>query len=139
MGMENNFSRTIDLVHRAMDVSLLRREVLANNLANATVPGFKRSEVSFESELKRALDTETRQPGLKLTQTDPRHISNWQKRDYREVQPRRVLDYVSASKNDGNNVDPEQEMMRVLENQLLYTLLAQGETFEFSQINTVLR
>ncbi|MDR1985938.1 MAG: flagellar basal body rod protein FlgB [Treponema sp.] len=139
MGMENNFSRTIDLVHRAMDANLMRRDVIANNLANATVPGFKRSDLSFESELKRALDTEKQQPALELTQTDSRHISNWHKRDYQEVQPRRVLDYVSASKNNGNNVDPEQEIMRAVENQLLYTLLAQGGSFEFSQINMVLR
>ncbi|MDR2392632.1 MAG: flagellar basal body rod protein FlgB [Treponema sp.] len=139
MGVENNFFRTIDLVHRAMDASLIRRDVIANNLANATVPGFKRSDLTFESELKRALDTEKQRPNLELTQTDARHISNWQKRDYREVQPRRVLDYVSASKNNGNNVDPEQEIMRALENQLLYTLLAQGEAFEFSQITMVLR
>jgi flagellar basal-body rod protein FlgB len=139
MGIENNFSRTIDMVHRAMDVSLIRRDVLANNLANAMVPGFKRSDLTFESELKRAIDTEKQRPGLELTKTDPRHISNWQQRDYRDVQPRRVLDYVSTSKNNGNNVDPEQEIMRGLENQLLYTLLAQGESFEFSQINMVLR
>ncbi|MDR0722228.1 MAG: flagellar basal body rod protein FlgB [Treponema sp.] len=139
MGMENNFSRTVDLVHRAMDASLIRRDVIANNLANATVPGFKRSDLSFESELKRALDTEKQRPSLELTQTDPRHISNWRKRDYQEVQPRRVLDYVSTSKNNGNNVDPEQEIMRAVENQLLYTLLAQGESFEFSQITMVLR
>ncbi|MHB9291419.1 putative flagellar basal-body rod protein FlgB [Hollandina sp. SP2] len=139
MGMENNFSRTIDLVHRAMDANLMRRDVIANNLANATVPGFKRSDISFESELKRALDTEKQRPVLELTQTDSRHISNWHKRDYQDVQPRRVLDYVSASKNNGNNVDSEQEIMRAVENQLLYILLAQGGSFEFSQINTVLK
>ncbi|MDR2633996.1 MAG: flagellar basal body rod protein FlgB [Treponema sp.] len=139
MGIENNFSRTIDLVHRAMDANIIRRDVIANNLANATVPGFKRSDLSFESELKRALDTEKQRPSLELTQTDSRHISNWQKRDYQEVQPRRVLDYVSASKNNGNNVDAEQEIMRAVENQLLYILLAQGGSFEFSQINMVLK
>ena len=139
MGSENNFSRTVDLVHRAMDASLIRRDVIANNLANATVPGFKRSDLSFESELKRALDTEKQRPRLELTQTDPRHISNWRKRDYQEVQPRRVLDYVSTAKSNGNNVDSEQEFMRAVENQLLYVLLAQGETFEFSQVNMVLR
>ncbi|MDR1031157.1 MAG: flagellar basal body rod protein FlgB [Treponema sp.] len=139
MGIENNFSRTIDMAHRAMDASLIRRDVLANNLANAMVPGFKRSDLTFESELKRAIDTEKQRPGLELTKTDPRHISNWQQRDYRDVQPRRVLDYVSTSKNNGNNVDPEQEIMRALENQLLYTLLAQGESFEFSQVSMVLR
>jgi flagellar basal-body rod protein FlgB len=102
----NNFNKTVDLLHRAMDASLVRRDVIANNLANAEVPNFKRSEVNFESELKRALNTEKLRPPLELTLTDPRHIPNWRERDYREVQPRRVLDYLSTSKNNGNNVDP---------------------------------
>ncbi|MDR3343858.1 MAG: flagellar basal body rod protein FlgB [Treponema sp.] len=139
MGIETNFSRTIDLVHRALDASALRREVIADNISNAGTPNFKRSEVSFESQLKRALDTEKQRPPVELTRTDPRHIPNWQAQDYRDIQPRRVLDYGSASQNNGNNVDADQEFMRALENQLMYRLLAQAETFEFSQINLVLR
>ncbi|MDR2630693.1 MAG: flagellar basal body rod protein FlgB [Spirochaetaceae bacterium] len=139
MNIENNFTKTVDMVHRAMDVNLLRRSVIANNLANAEVPNFKRSEVNFESELKRALETEKQRPPLELTLTDPKHIPNWRERDYREVEPRRVLDYVSTSKNNGNNVDSEQEIVAALENQQMYILMAQAETFEFSQINMVLR
>jgi flagellar basal-body rod protein FlgB len=127
------------MVHRAMDANMLRRSVIANNLANAEVPNFKRSDLNFESELKRALDTEKHRPALELTLTDSKHIPNWRERDYRDVQPRRVLDYLTTSKNNGNNVDPEQEIMAALENQLMYTLMAQAETFEFSQINMVLR
>ncbi|MDR3167749.1 MAG: flagellar basal body rod protein FlgB [Treponema sp.] len=137
--IENNFSKTVDLLHRAMDASLIRRDVIANNMANADVPNFKRSEVNFESELKRALETEKQRPALELKLTDPRHIPNWRERDYRDVQVRRVLDYTTASKNNGNNVDAEEELTLALENQLMYTLLAQAETFEFSQINLVLR
>ncbi|MDR3334832.1 MAG: flagellar basal body rod protein FlgB [Treponema sp.] len=139
MGIDTDFSRTVDLVHRALDVSALRREVIANNISNANVPNFKRSEVNFESELKRALDTEKQRPALEMTRTDPQHISNWQERDYRDVEPRRVVDYLSVSKNNGNNVDADQEFQRALQNQLTYSLLAQAATFEFSQVNLVLR
>jgi flagellar basal-body rod protein FlgB len=45
---------------------------------------------------------------------------------------------VSESKNNGNNVDAEGEVMRALENQMLYTMLAQAETFEFGQVNIAL-
>jgi flagellar basal-body rod protein FlgB len=137
--ISNNFEKTIDLLHRAMDASLVRRDVIADNMANSGVPDFKRSNVNFESELKRALETEKQRPALELTLTNPKHIPNWRPRDYRDVEPRRVLDYTSTSKNNGNNVDPEQELMLALENQMMYTLLAQAATFEFSQINMVLR
>ncbi|MDR3138402.1 MAG: flagellar basal body rod protein FlgB [Treponema sp.] len=139
MSIGNSFSKTVDVIHRAMDANLIRRDVIANNLANAGVPNFKRSQVNFESELKRALETEKERPPLELTLTNSRHIPNWRERDYRDVQVRRVLDYTTTAKNNGNNVDPEQELTMAMENQLMYTLLAQAETFEFSQINLVLR
>jgi flagellar basal-body rod protein FlgB len=135
----NSFTKTVDLLHRAMDASAVRRSVIANNLANANVPNFKRCIVYFESELKRALETEKQRPALELTLTNPKHIPNWRERDYRDVQIRRVLDYTSAYNNNGNNVDPEQEFMGALENQMSYSLLAQAATFEFSQVNQVLR
>jgi flagellar basal-body rod protein FlgB len=135
----NAFAKAVDLLHRAMDANVVRRSVIANNLANANVPNFKRSIVNFESELKRALDTEKQKPALELTLTNPKHIPNYRERDYRDVQIRRVLDYTSTYNNNGNNVDPEQEFMAATENQMTYSLLAQAATFEFSQINQVLR
>ena len=135
----NSFAKTVDLLHRAMDANAVRRSVIANNMANANVPNFKRSIVNFESELKRTLDTEKQRPALELNLTDPKHIPNWKERDYRDVQIRRVLDYTSTYNNNGNNVDPEQEFMLATQNQMTYTLLAQAAAFEFSQVNQVLR
>jgi flagellar basal-body rod protein FlgB len=135
----NSFTKTVDLLHRAMDAGTVRRSVIADNIANAGTRGFKRSTVNFESELKRVLETENRRPLLELTLTDARHIPGWREKDYRDVQIRRVLDYTSTYNNNGNNVDMDQEMMDALNNQLSYMLLAQAETFEFSQVNQVLR
>ena len=135
----NTFTKTIDLLHRSMSTASLRQTVIANNIANADVPNFKRTDVNFESELKKALQTEKRKPVLELDLTHPDHIPNWQPMDYREVQPRRVLDYVTQSKNNGNNVDAEEEFNLLLKNQLRYMLLSNSTTFEFGQINMVLR
>jgi flagellar basal-body rod protein FlgB len=139
MTVNNNFSKTIDLLQRALDASVVRDAVHANNIANAGVPNFKRSMVNFESELKRALETEKQKPVLELNRTHPDHISNWNPRNYQDVQIRRVLDYASTSDNNGNNVDAEEEFTLALENQLKYMLLANAATFEFSQVNMVLR
>jgi len=139
MIVNNNFSKTIDLIHRAMSAASLRETVGANNLANANVPNFKRTEVNFESELKRALETEKYRPALELNLTHPDHIPDWQPRDYQDVKPRRVLDYLTQSDNNGNNVSPEEEFNLLLKNQLRYMLMAQSATFEFSQVNMVLR
>jgi flagellar basal-body rod protein FlgB len=135
----NSFQKNVDILHRAMSASVVRRSVIANNMANANVPNFKRSNVNFESELKRALDTEKQKPALEMVQTNPAHFSNYRERDYRDVQVRRVLDYTSTYNNNGNNVDPEQEAMLSLENQMAYTLYAKAVEFEFEQVNIALR
>lgn len=139
MIVNNNFSKTLDLLHRAMSASTVREAVIANNIANSEVPNFKRSTVNFESELERALITEKQKPVLELNLTHPDHISNWQPRNYQDVQIRRVLDYATTANNNGNNVDPEYEFNLALENQLRYMLLAEAMNFEFSQVNMVLR
>jgi flagellar basal-body rod protein FlgB len=135
----NTFAKTVDLLHRAMSANMVRRSVIANNIANSGVPNFKRSVVNFESELKRVLDTEKQKPALELNRTNPLHFNNYKERDYRDVQVRRVLDYTSTYNNNGNNVDPEQEFMAATSNQMTYNLLAQAASFEFSQVNQVLR
>ena len=135
----NTFAKTVDMLHRALSANTVRRSVIANNIANAGVPNFKRSVVNFESELKRAMDTEKQRPAVELTRTNPLHFSNYRERDYRDVQIRRVLDYTNQYNNNGNNVDPEQEFMLALQNQMAYGLMASSIKFEFDQVNSVLK
>jgi flagellar basal-body rod protein FlgB len=135
----NSFSKTVDLIHRALDAETVRREVISNNIANANVPNFKRGEVNFEASLRRALESENQKPLIEMTRSDPRHISNWQQLDYKDVRPRRVTDYLSQSQANGNNVDAEQEFQLAVQNQMKYMLLSESAAFEFRQISTVLR
>ena len=96
----NSFQKTVDLLHRALDVNALRYTVSANNLANSEIPDFKRTSVNFETELKHALDSEKRAAGqFQLAVTDPRHIKSDGVIDYRSVSPRRVLDYMTTAKD----------------------------------------
>ena len=119
----NSFSRSIDLLQREMNVANLRYQVSANNLANSEVPNFKRSTVNFESELKRAFDSEeAAKSAFHLTTTDSRHIQVNVPYDYRDVEPRRVLDYTTTSKANGNNVDAEYEANNILQIQMQYRL-----------------
>lgn len=134
----NSFGKTVDILQRNMDVSLLRREVISNNIANAETPNFKRSDVNFEAELKRALASEKKRT-LPARVTDSRHMSFNEAVDYRSVRPRRVLDYLTTSKNNGNNVDVEQEVMMATQNQMMYELMSQSMAWQFSQINLVVR
>jgi flagellar basal-body rod protein FlgB len=132
------FGKNIGILTREMDISVLRRDVIANNVANADTPNFKRSVVNFESQLKRALDSE-KTVAFPQYLTDSRHIVFDKPMDWQDVSPRRVLDYLTEAKNNGNNVDIEEEGMESLNNQLLYTTLAQVISSEFQRVNIVLK
>jgi flagellar basal-body rod protein FlgB len=136
----NSFSRSVDLLHRAMDVSTLRYQVSANNLANSEVPNFKRSVVNFESELKRAIESaENADDSFQMLTTEENHISSSTPRNYQDVEPRRVVDYATTAKANGNNVDAETEAMEVLKTQLNYQLLTQMQNFHFQQMKIALQ
>ncbi len=138
MFLNNSYGRVVDIIHRTLDVSMLRRNVIADNLANADTPNFKRSNVNFESELKRAFQSQIK-PAIEAKMTNEKHIPFYQPVDYRSVGPRRVLDYLSQTDANGNNVDVEEESIHMLKNQLNYQLLAQVVSNQFSQISMVVR
>lgn len=139
MFLNNSWGRGMDIMGRYLDVLTLRRDVHANNLANAETPNFKRSVVNFEAELRRVVENNNHviQPEAKVT--DPRHITFNIPRDYRDVQPRRVLDYLSTVKPNGNNVDINEENMAVNQNQMMYEAMTRYIAHQFSQVNLVLR
>ena len=134
-----SFGRQIDILHRTMDTSMLRQNVIANNIANANTPNFKRSEVNFESRLAYALKSSSREPRFQERRTHERHISFHRPLDYRDVRPRRVLDFMTTAKNNGNNVDIEVESMDLLNNQLAYQMMTRSVADSFTRINLVLR
>ena len=111
----------INLLEKALDVESLRRKVIANNIANVDVPHFKRSEVNFESELRRAI-MEAQDPDNKLPGkiTDKMHIPFYIPKEIDRVQPRINLDYNTTMRNDGNNVDIEKEIVDSAKNQMRY-------------------
>lgn len=122
-----------------MGVNNLRYQVTANNVACAGMPNYKRQEVNFESELRRALESERNPSPMRLAVSDERHIQLNEPRDWRDVEPRRVTDWSSTTNPNGSNVDVEKEAMTALKIQESYRLLAQLENFQFSQVRTAMK
>ena len=135
---DTSLGRSVDLLQRNMAVSTLRRQVIANNLTNVETPNFKRSEVSFEAELGRALASEQSPKSIGVT-THEDHIPFRRVADYREVEPRITLDYLTTARNNGNNVEVERELMNATENQMMYELMTSAVSHQFRQVNIVLR
>ena len=139
MGM-NSFVNSIDLLQRAMDVASLRYSVTANNIAMSEVPKYKKQSVNFESELKKAFESrDNDHDSFRMITSDPHHIQSEQPRDWRDVRPRRVTDFVTVSKANGNNVDAEEEAMNITKIQMQYRMLSMLANFEFGQIQTAMQ
>ena len=138
MYVNANFDTALDILHRSMNVNLLRQDVIANNIANSDTPNFKRTVVNFETQLRDALLPNDHRGRLAAARTDSQHIPFRTKLNYQDVRPRRVLDFQTSSKNNDNNVDIEVESSNLLNTQLLYTLLTTSVSEMFQRVNIVL-
>lgn len=121
----------VNVLDKAADAAWMRNTAIANNIANATTPGYKRQDVAFESELKKALgrssDTshmDQRVAGIKSYQLQPKVYTDLENYSYRL---------------DGNNVDPDTENVMLAENQIKYQGLIDSITQEFQNLKTVMK
>jgi flagellar basal-body rod protein FlgB len=91
---------------KMLDVTVLRHEAIASNLANIETPNYKRLDVSptFEAQLSQAVATR-----------DPNQIAN--------LQPQLTVDAsANASRGDGNTVQLENEMLKLNQNMVEHSL-----------------
>lgn len=98
-------SSTVLALKKDLDVGGLRQRVIANNLANFSTPGFKKSFVSFEEQLQRELDKR----GMPLKTTHSRHIGGASHPAL--VKPQVVQVTNTSLRPDGNNVNVDEEMV----------------------------
>ena len=124
---------------RALSASGLNHQVIAHNLANVDTPGFKRSEVLFQSKLAAALaEQESQGTVLQGARTDARHLPIGSPADPAAVTPEVVVRAETTLRPDGNNVDLDAEMVKLSENTLMYQSLAQLVHTKFSQLRSVI-
>ncbi len=120
----------INVLDKAADASWLRNQALSNNIANVDTPYYKRQDVDFESELRKALG-------------DCRYESMDSKVGHvvlSRLRPQVYTDYADyAYRLDGNNVDIENENVMLAENQLKYQGLLAGINQEFENLQSVMK
>lgn len=121
-GTSSTFGREMRMIEMGLNADALRREVIADNIANADTPGFKRMEVSFEAQMNRAVDSE-REPQFPNLMTNDRHITFNEIIDYRTVEPRLSVAYDQSYRNDENGVDIDREMTDATKNAMHYNAL----------------
>ena len=140
MFLKSSMMDTNYLLEKSLDVESLRKKVISDNIANVDTPHFKRREVNFESELNRVLNENKKNlERLPAFMTDEKHMPFFIDRDVRSVNSRVNLDYTTSSRNDGNNVDIEKEMVDSAKNMMRYNALVNGLNHNYRVIKMVLR
>lgn len=121
----------INVLDKAADASWIRNEVISHNISNVDTPGYKRQDVAFESELKKALgrssrtsDMDQRVAAVKTSRLVPKQYTDMEGFSYRL---------------DGNNVDIETENVMLAENQIKYQGLLDSIDQEFKNLQMVMK
>lgn len=123
----SNAFNYVNVLNKAADASWLRNEVISNNIANVSTPNYKRSDVEFQSVLRREL-----QGGESLD----KRIANV---NLRNLKPVIYNDHSNFSyRLDGNNVDIDTESANLAENQIRYNAIIDSVSHEFNRLKTVL-
>lgn len=124
----SNAYNYINVLDRAADASWTRNDVLANNIANADTPGYKRKDVQFETYLSNAV------AGTDSLDATVASI------DLNELNATTYTENVNLSyRMDGNNVDISTENVELAKNQLRYYTLMNSISQEFSRLKSALK
>jgi len=92
---------TYEYLSRVLDVCAIRHRVIANNIANADTPGYKRQELRFEDALRAVQEQEPEEAIYRLISEDS-----------------------SPGRADGNNVSIDTESALLAENAMTYEAVA---------------
>jgi len=130
--MNANIFGYVDVLKSAADASWAREEVLVNNLANVSTPGYKRQDIEFKKYLNSAIEKAGR-PYSTLTQRI-NHVDT-SLVTYRTYTDNATLSY----RLDGNNVDASTENAELAAEQINYNALIDSMNNEFSRFKAVLK
>jgi len=129
---------TTAVLTQAMAGYSARNTAIANNIANADTPGYKRVDVSFESALADAVDADRDRlkmdVGSSIAAIDGSEVT----RRVDEVAPNVMSTDTTTMRVDGSNVDPDDEMARLSENQLASTTVVSLLDKRFAQFRTAI-
>ncbi|MDW8799666.1 flagellar basal body rod protein FlgB [Clostridium sp. A1-XYC3] len=113
IGSMSTDKKVYDLLKKGLDTSSLRSKATANNIANINTKGYKRQYVTFEENLKENMSN------FPLKTTEDKHIGGSSNDGEAKVE----TDKSSSMREDGNNVDIDNEIVNQAANTMMYNAL----------------
>ncbi|MBU3803585.1 MAG: flagellar basal body rod protein FlgB [Candidatus Cellulosilyticum pullistercoris] len=113
----------INLVNKAIDATLIRKELISQNISNVDTPNYKRQDIDFESVLAKEIKSKG-VSDIDLNQLEAPIYTDKQTSSYRM---------------DGNNVDIEIERSEETKVELRYNTLVTRITAQLNRFETILQ
>ncbi len=105
----------IDRLVKELDVKVLKTELISSNIANIDTPGYKAKDLKFDHYLQESMDD------LNLKTTNPKHIRD----ESSVVEGNLIVENSKPGRADGNNVNVEEEMLKLVKNNIDYNITVQ--------------
>jgi flagellar basal-body rod protein FlgB len=135
--MQGIFSTTIDVLGKSIDLRAKSQNLISSNIANAETPNYVPKTLNFESELQGAIKGKSRGAG---PVTNDRHIALKGASSRIQSVSGKVVETPSKTPGkDGNAVEIENEMSRLVENQIMYNASVQILSKKFEGLRNVLK
>ena len=109
----------VDFLARLLDVTSLRHQVIAENVANVNTPGYHQMDGSFEDAFSKILASGRNGQAMGIT-------------------PKVVECKGVSERPDGNNVDIDGEMGRLTKNTTLYNVYAQILAVQLAEMRSAI-
>jgi flagellar basal-body rod protein FlgB len=139
MPVDEIFGKTINVLAKSMDLRIKNQNLISGNLANAETPGYTPTALSFEDQLREALNDKAARNGTPSI-THPKHIPlRHLDNSIENVQGRIIETPARTAGKDGNSVELENEMGRMAENQVLYNSSVQILSMKFDGLKTAIK
>jgi flagellar basal-body rod protein FlgB len=114
-----------------LDIKVLRSKLIASNIANVDTPGYKAKDLKFHSLLAENVG----EGDLKLKQTHFKHITSTGMTETPGSISDEVVESPVPGRPDGNNVNIDEEMLKLTENNIQYNVSVQLLSKRLRQIS----
>jgi flagellar basal-body rod protein FlgB len=130
-------SELYQVLQKSLNAASMQHQMISNNISNVDTPGYKRSEVVFQSKLNEVLGTQDKSY-LPMTVTHKNHIPIVPNLTINDINPEIVVNNETSLRTDGNNVDIDSEMTKLAENTAYYSSLAQLTSLKIGGLQSVI-
>lgn len=127
----NLLDDSFDVLRKGLSLSSFRHDLIANNIANNSTPGYRRRDVDFRGVLS-----------AQMKETIPAYLTNENHLSFNHESFDRSMFTNQPNetdiKSDGNNVDLDKEVVNMSNNSVYYSTLATVLNKKFRVLRTAI-